>query len=97
MNGVDGIKLGDYKDKAINTSIQLRSKKELINNFISSITSSTKVDDDWRTFVKEQKESDLASIIKDEKLKIFFEKNTLDWFDVCEYMLLIFSISFIYC
>ena len=74
MNGVDGIKLGDYKDKAINTSIQLRSKKELINNFISSITSSTKVDDDWRTFVKEQKEQTQLPSLKMKNSKYSLKK-----------------------
>lgn len=56
-------------DKAINSSIQLRSKKELIENFIKTVNASTKVDDDWRKFVNEQRETDLAAIINDEKLK----------------------------
>ena len=30
---------------------------------------STKVDDDWRKFVSEQKEADLSAIIDEEKLK----------------------------
>lgn len=56
-------------DKAINSSIQLRSKKELIQNFIATVSASTKVDEDWRKFVHEQKETDLETIISDEKLK----------------------------
>ena len=56
-------------DKAINSSIQLRSKKELIEGFIRTVNTSTEVDADWRRFVLEQKESDLASIITEEKLK----------------------------
>lgn len=56
-------------DKAVNSSIELRSKKELIDKFINSINLSTNVDDDWRKFVLEQKESDLENIIKEEKLK----------------------------
>lgn len=55
--------------KAINSSIQLRSKKELIESFIKSINADTKVDEDWREFVEEQKENDLDAIIADEKLK----------------------------
>lgn len=55
--------------KAINSSIQLRSKKELIESFIKSINADTKVDEDWRKFVEEQKENDLDAIIADEKLK----------------------------
>jgi len=56
-------------DKAINSSIQLRSKKELIENFIHTINASTVVDEDWRKFVVEQKETDLATLIEEEKLK----------------------------
>lgn len=56
-------------DKAVNSSIQLRSKKELIENFINTVNSSTKVDEDWRKFVHEQKETDLEALICDEKLK----------------------------
>ena len=56
-------------DKAINSSLQLRSKKELIDGFIRTVNTSTEVDADWRRFVLEQKESDLASIISEEKLK----------------------------
>ena len=56
-------------DKAINSSIQLRSKKELIENFIRTVNASTEVDEDWRRFVLEQKETDLSAIITEEKLK----------------------------
>ncbi|MCL2052603.1 MAG: type I restriction endonuclease subunit R [Lachnospiraceae bacterium] len=56
-------------DKAVNSSIELRSKKELIEGFISRVNTSTQVDDDWQKFVHEQKEADLATLITDEKLK----------------------------
>ncbi|GHU17107.1 DEAD/DEAH box helicase [Betaproteobacteria bacterium] len=56
-------------DKAVNASFELRSKKELIEGFIARVNTSTQVDDDWRKFVKEQKETDLAALIADEKLK----------------------------
>ena len=56
-------------DKAISSSLELRSKKELIEGFISRINASTNVDRDWRAFVLEQKEKDLDTIIEDEKLK----------------------------
>ena len=56
-------------DKAINSSIELRSKKELILGFIERVSISTSVDDDWCAFVAEQKESDLSVIINDENLK----------------------------
>lgn len=56
-------------DKAINSSLQLRSKKELIENFIHTVNASTVVDEDWRKFVIEQKEADLNTLIEEEKLK----------------------------
>ena len=56
-------------DKAVNSSFELRSKKELIEGFISRVNTTDQVDDDWRKFVEEQKESDLAVLIADENLK----------------------------
>jgi Type I site-specific restriction-modification system, R (restriction) subunit and related helicases len=56
-------------DKAINSSIELRSKKELINSFVARVNVSKSVDDDWRRFVQERKEEDITTLIADEKLK----------------------------
>jgi type I restriction enzyme R subunit len=56
-------------DKAVSSSIELRSKKVLIEGFIERVNTSTQVDDDWHTFVEEQREKDIAEIIEDENLK----------------------------
>ena len=56
-------------DKAIKSSLQLRSKKELIENFIATINASTDVTADWQRFVREQRESDIQALIAEEKLK----------------------------
>jgi len=56
-------------EKAIDSSIELRSKKELILNFIARINHQCEIDEDWRKFVKKQREEDLQTIIKDENLK----------------------------
>ena len=56
-------------DKAIKSSLQLRSKKELIENFISTINTSTDVNVDWQRFVREQREQDIQNMITEEKLK----------------------------
>jgi type I restriction enzyme R subunit len=56
-------------DKAVNSSLELRSKKELIEGFVARVNTSTQVDDDWRKFVAAQKETDLATMIAYEKLK----------------------------
>ena len=56
-------------DKAINSSIELRSKKELIEHFIQQVNISTEVDEDWRKFLNECREEDITAIIQEEKLK----------------------------
>jgi type I restriction enzyme R subunit len=56
-------------DKAINSSIELRSKKELINSFVARMNVSADAADDWRRFVQERKEEDIAALITAEKLK----------------------------
>ena len=55
--------------KAVGASIQLRSKKELIDGFIASVNADTNVDDDWKIFVKEQREKDISTLITEERLK----------------------------
>lgn len=65
-------------DKAIKSSLQLRSKKELIEGFIDTINADTEVDSDWQKFVRQQKETDMASIIAEQKLKPEETKKFLD-------------------
>ena len=47
----------------------MRSKKDLIEAFISHVNVDTQVTTDWRRFVLEQEENDLTEIITSEKLK----------------------------
>lgn len=56
-------------EKAVNSSINLRSKLQLIQDFIKTVTPQTEVDGEWRKFVEEQRENELTDIISDEKLK----------------------------
>lgn len=70
-------------DKAIKSSLELRSKKELIENFIETINAKTDVQKDWQKFVSKQKEIDLTSIITEENLKpeearVFIENSLRD-------------------
>lgn len=55
--------------KAIGSSLQLRSKKELIESFISSVNTGTDVDRGWREYVERRKAEDLNEIIESEHLK----------------------------
>lgn len=55
--------------KAIDSSIELRNKKDLIENFIHSLTPQTDVDSDWKKFVEKAKKEELDKIISEENLK----------------------------
>ncbi len=55
--------------KAIGSSLQLRSKKELIENFIGSVNADTDVEKSWKDFVEQRKAEDLKEIIDSEHLK----------------------------
>ena len=55
--------------KAIDSSFELRSKKQLIETFIEGINDVDDVMIEWRTYVAEEKERQLAEIIEEEKLK----------------------------
>lgn len=56
-------------DKAIGSSMQLRNKRELIEEFIKRVNVDTDVEEDWISFVNAQKEKELDSIIQEEGLK----------------------------
>ena len=64
--------------KAINSSIELRSKKELIEGFIERVNSSKNITDDFQKFVREEKEKDLEKVIEEEKLKPEETKKFID-------------------
>jgi type I restriction enzyme, R subunit len=56
-------------DKTINSSIKLRSKKELIENFVEQVNVSTQIDEEWQRYLQECKEKDIALMIEEERLK----------------------------
>ncbi|MCQ2086279.1 MAG: type I restriction endonuclease subunit R, partial [archaeon] len=55
-------------DKAISSSLELRSKKELIENFIATINTTSDIQHNWSEFVQQELEKDLDEIIAKEKL-----------------------------
>ena len=55
-------------NKAIDSSVELRNKKDLIDQFINSLTPATNVDDDWHSFVNAKKLEELDKIINEENL-----------------------------
>lgn len=48
--------------------MELRNKKDLIEQFIASLTVNSSVDSDWQEFVKSRKIKELNQIVDDEKL-----------------------------
>ena len=56
-------------DKAMDSSIELRSKKELIERFINTLNVHSHVDRDWREFADKNKADELEKIITEENLK----------------------------
>ena len=55
-------------NKAIDSSVELRNKKDLINQFISSLDIHSVVDADWQKFMDAKKIEELERIIADEQL-----------------------------
>ena len=64
--------------RAVDASSELRSKKELIETFIANVNEMDDVFDDWRAFVKEQKEKEIDVIITEENLKADETKKFVD-------------------
>ena len=56
-------------ERAINSSPQMRKKKDLIEAFIDSLTPTSNIDDDWNTFVRERMQQELDDIIATENLR----------------------------
>ncbi len=55
-------------NKAIDSSVELRNKKDLINQFIASLDVHSVIDDDWQKFVEGKKVEELEQIITSEGL-----------------------------
>jgi type I restriction enzyme R subunit len=56
--------------RAIDSSVTLRSKKDLIEKFVSQLNVETDVDNGWRKFIEEQRTLELEQIIQDENLDV---------------------------
>jgi type I restriction enzyme R subunit len=55
-------------NKAIDSSVELRNKKDLINQFIASLDIHSVVDKDWQKHVEKKRIEELEEIIKQENL-----------------------------
>ena len=55
-------------DTAIKSSLELRSKKALIDAFVATITVKTDVNSEWASFVRGQQVKDLEALVVEENL-----------------------------
>ena len=55
-------------DKAIKSSLELRSKKDLIEDFVASLNAQSDVRRDWPKFVAEQRDKEIERLIREESL-----------------------------
>jgi type I restriction enzyme R subunit len=55
--------------RAVDASPSLRNKKDLIEDFVDSVSVTGTIDDEWRIFVNSRREAELAQIMIDEHLK----------------------------
>ncbi|MCC6533326.1 MAG: type I restriction endonuclease subunit R [Burkholderiales bacterium] len=65
-------------ERAINASPSLRNKKDLIEQFVDSVSTKAKVDAQWQAFVAKRKVEDLGRIIADEGLNADETKAFMD-------------------
>ncbi len=57
-------------ERAINSSPSLRNKKDLIEQFVDSVSTNAKVDAEWANYIAAKKVEELDRIIEEEKLNV---------------------------
>jgi type I restriction enzyme, R subunit len=55
--------------RATDSSPSLRNKKDLIEDFVDSVSATGEIDDEWRAYVAARREAELNEIIKAENLR----------------------------
>ncbi len=55
-------------NKSIDSSMEMRSKKDLIQQFIADLTPDSRIDEDWQKFITQKKHEELEEIIREERL-----------------------------
>lgn len=65
-------------ERAINSSPSLRNKKDLIEQFVDSVSAKAKVDAQWQAFVAAKKVEDLERIISEENLNAEATRSFID-------------------
>ncbi|MEU8626765.1 type I restriction endonuclease subunit R [Streptomyces sp. NPDC048669] len=69
-NGVDkALEARENIARALDASASLRNKKDLVMEFVDSISASTDTDDAWHAYIAQKKHDELEQIITEENLK----------------------------
>lgn len=55
--------------RAVDASASLRSKKDLVEDFVDSVSVTGAVDEQWQAFISAKREAELDSLITDKKLR----------------------------
>ena len=65
----DDVEIRAQISRAVDSSPTLRNKKDLIENFVDSVSASGEIDAEWRAYVDSRRKAELDQIIEEEKLK----------------------------
>ena len=60
---------GEKIQRAVDSSLTLRNKKDLIMDFVDRVSASGEIDEEWRAYVEAKRLAELDEIIADEGLK----------------------------
>lgn len=55
-------------EKSVNASLELRSKKDLIDGFVAQVNLESQIERDWTAYVNDRKEQELGAIVEEERL-----------------------------
>ncbi|WP_449407311.1 type I restriction endonuclease subunit R [Microbacterium maritypicum] len=55
--------------RAVDASLSLRSKRDLVEDFVDSVSLTGPVDEQWRAFVAAKRDAELETLITDQKLR----------------------------
>jgi type I restriction enzyme R subunit len=65
----DDVEIRAEISRAVDASPTLRNKKDLIENFVDSVSTDGEIDEEWHTFIAARRDEELTAIIDAEGLR----------------------------
>lgn len=65
----DDKEIRDRINRAVDASPTLRNKKDLIEEFVDTVSTNGAIDNEWRRYVDQKREAELETIINEERLR----------------------------